>query len=58
MLSCFSHVQLCVTLWTSLPGSSVHEILQASILEWVQNGEHVYARGRFMLMCGRTNTIW
>ena len=24
----------------------------------VQDGEHVYARGGFMLMCGRTNTIW
>ena len=23
----------------------------------VQHGEHVYARGGFMLMCGRTNTI-
>ena len=23
----------------------------------VQDGEHVYAHGRFMLMCGRTNTI-
>ena len=23
----------------------------------VQDGEHVYARGRFMLMCGKTNTI-
>ena len=23
----------------------------------VQDGEHVYARGEFMLMCGRTNTI-
>ena len=23
----------------------------------VQDGEHVYACGRFMLMCGRTNTI-
>ena len=22
-----------------------------------QDGEHVYAHGRFMLMCGRTNTI-
>ena len=22
----------------------------------VQDGEHVYARGGFMLMCGRTNT--
>ena len=25
--------------------------------EGVQDGEHVYARGRLMLMCGRTNTI-
>ena len=23
----------------------------------VQDGEHVYARGGFMLMCGRTNTV-
>ena len=23
----------------------------------VQDGEHVYTRGRCMLMCGRTNTI-
>ena len=23
----------------------------------VQDGEHVYTRGRFMLMCGKTNTI-
>jgi len=23
----------------------------------VQDGEHMYIRGRFMLMCGRTNTI-
>ena len=23
----------------------------------VQDGQHVYACGRFMLMCGRTNTI-
>ena len=23
----------------------------------VQDGEHVYARGEFMLMCGSTNTI-
>ena len=36
VLSCFSHVQRSVTLWIcSLPGSSVHEILQARILEWV-----------------------
>ena len=31
VLSCFSRVQLCVT----LPGSSVHGILQARILDWV-----------------------
>ena len=30
-----SHVQLFVTLRTSLPGFSVHGILQARILEWV-----------------------
>ena len=24
----------------------------------VQDGEHMYARGRFMFMCGRTNTIF
>ena len=24
----------------------------------VQDGEHVYTRGRFMLMYGKTNTIW
>ena len=34
MLSCFSHVQLFATFW-SPPGSSVHGILQARILEWV-----------------------
>ena len=36
VLSCFSYVWLFVTRWTySLPGSSVHGILQARILEWV-----------------------
>ena len=36
MLSCFSRVWLSVTLCTcSPPGSSVHEILQERILEWV-----------------------
>ena len=35
LLSCFSCVRLFVILWTiSLPGSSVHGILQARILEW------------------------
>ena len=34
VLSCFGHVRLFVTLWTvSPPGSSVHGILQAIILE-------------------------
>ena len=33
VLSCFSRVRLCATLWTV--GSSVHGILQARILEWV-----------------------
>ena len=31
----FSHVQLCNPVDQSLPGSSVHGILQARILEWV-----------------------
>ena len=35
MLSHFSHVQLCDAMGYSLPGSSVHGILQAWILEWV-----------------------
>ena len=36
MLSCFSHVLLFATQWDlSLPGSYVHGILQARILEWV-----------------------
>ena len=35
MLSCFSHVCLFATLMDySLPGSSVHRILQARILKW------------------------
>ena len=35
MLSCFSCVRLFVITWTSPPGFSVHEILQARILESV-----------------------
>ena len=34
-LSRFSHVRLCDPMDCSPPGSSVHEILQARILEWV-----------------------
>ena len=37
MLSCFSHVQLSVTLWTIARQAllTVHGILQAGVLEWV-----------------------
>ena len=38
VLSCFSHIQLCATLWTmgyTPSGSSVHGILQARILEQI-----------------------
>ena len=35
VLSLFSHVRLCDPKDYSLPGSSVHGILQARILEWV-----------------------
>ena len=36
VLSCFSHVRFFGTPWTlACPGSSVHRILQARILEWV-----------------------
>ena len=35
MLSYLSHVQLCDPTDCSLPGSSVHGILRARILEWV-----------------------
>ena len=36
VLSCCSWVQRFATLWTVCPpGSSVHEVLQARILEWV-----------------------
>ena len=34
-VSCLSHVWLCYPMNCSLPGSSVHGILQARILEWV-----------------------
>ena len=35
VLSCFNCVQLCDPTDYTPPGSSVHEILQARILEWV-----------------------
>jgi len=47
LLSC---VQLFATPWTvRLPGSSVHGILQARILEWVAIP---FSRGSFWLSCG------
>ena len=44
VLSCFSRGQLSVILWIvcSLLGSSVHEILQARILEWVAMPSLIY----------------
>ena len=35
MLSCFSSIWFFATLWSKPPGSSVHRIFQARILEWV-----------------------
>ena len=35
VLSCFNRVTLCDPMECSLPGSSVHGILQARTLEWV-----------------------
>ena len=34
LLSRFSHVWLCDSIDSSLPGSSVHGIFQARVLEW------------------------
>ena len=34
LLSRFSRVQLCGIPWTAAPGSSVHGIFQARVLEW------------------------
>ena len=55
----------------SSPGSSVHEILQARRMHWddpegwngegggrrVQDGEHMYTCGGFILIFGKTNTV-
>ena len=64
---------LCDPMDFSLPGSSVHGIFQARALEWgtiafsikfgegggrrVQDGEHMYTCGGFILIFGKTNTI-
>ena len=44
LLTCFSRVQLCNLVDCSLPGSSVHGILQARILEWAAMS---FSRGSF-----------
>ena len=38
LFSSLSHIQLCALMDSSLPGTSVHGIFQARILEWVANG--------------------
>ena len=69
MLRCFSHVQLCDPMDCSLPGSSVHGILQAGILEWVavpSSRDLLYpgtkpASLTFLVLAGSfftTNTTW
>ena len=60
-----SHVQLFLTPWTvcSLPGSSVHGIFQAGVLEWVAMS---FSRGssqprdwsRVSHIVGRCFTLW
>ena len=58
-----SHVRLCDPMDCSLPGSSVHGILQARILEWVAIS---FSRGssqprdqtRISCIAGRFFTVW
>ena len=65
VLSHFSRVQLCDTIDCSLPGSSVHGILQARILEWVAVlSSRLSSRSRgptcvsyvYLLLAGRFST--
>ena len=51
MLSGFSRVRLCDPMDCSLPGSSVHGILQAGILEWVAmpSSKGIFATQRWNL---------
>ena len=44
-LSCFSHIQLCDAMGYLPPGSSVHGVLQAKILEWVSMPRQPHPRG-------------
>ena len=58
-----SHVQLCDPVDCNLPGSSVHGIFQARVLEWVAIS---FSRGssqsrnqtRVSLIAGRHITVW
>ena len=45
VLSRFSHVQLCATLWTIAHQTALHGILQARTLEW---GCHALLQGIFL----------
>ena len=67
VLSHFIHVQLCDPMDCSLPGSSVHGILLAGILEWVvlpssrgssqpRDGTHISCDCRQILYCWVTHT--
>ena len=73
ILNCFSRkvnvkiAQLCLTLWNpmdcSLPGSSVHGILQARILEWVafpfsRGSSQPKDRTQVSCIAGRFLTVW
>ena len=58
-----SHVQLCDPMDYSLPGSSVHGILQARILEWVaisfsRGSSRPRDRSRVFLIGGRHFNLW
>ena len=45
-----SYLTLCNTMDYSLPGSSVHGIFQARILEWVSKDQiHIFCNGRWIL---------
>ena len=59
-LSC---VRLCNPMDCSLPGSSIHEILQARILEWIviafsRRSSRPRDQTRVSLIAGRRFTIW
>ena len=52
MHSCFSHVPLCNAMGSSLPGFSLHVILQARVLEWFamsSSGRSSWPRDRTLI---------